>query len=68
MSVAPARGRNETLRAPADGLARQIGEREWLSADPPYADLVLHLDREPIHHGPQIRLLRELSRDRGDRR
>jgi hypothetical protein len=68
MSVAPARGWNETLSAPADGLVRPIGEPPGLSADSLYADLVLHLDRELIHHGAESCLLRDLSRDRGDRR
>jgi hypothetical protein len=45
-----------------DDLERPIGpgEGEWASA--PYADLVLHINREVIHHGAEILLLRDLFR------
>jgi hypothetical protein len=48
----------------ADGLHRQCGPAE------PYPEasmavLVLHINREVIHHGGEIALLRDLYRDRG---
>jgi hypothetical protein len=47
-----------------EGLERPIGpgEGEWAAS--PYADLVLHISREAIHHGAEILLLRDLYRDR----
>lgn len=42
------------------GLARPIGPGEGLWAEAPFADLVLHLNRELIHHGAEICLLRDL--------
>jgi hypothetical protein len=44
----------------ADGLARPCGpvERPW--ADEPMAALVLHINREMLHHGAEIALLRDL--------
>ena len=44
------------------GLARPVGEHEGPWAESPYADLVLHLNRELIHHGAEICLLRDLYR------
>jgi hypothetical protein len=48
----------------ADGLERPVGEAEGSYAHLPYADLVLHLHREVIHHGAEILLLRDLWRHR----
>jgi hypothetical protein len=45
-----------------DGLARPVGEAEGHFAESPYADLVLHINRELIHHGAEICLLRDLYR------
>ena len=47
----------------ADALERPIGpdEGEWAAA--PYADLVLHIHREALHHGAEILLLRDLFRN-----
>lgn len=46
-----------------DGLERPVGsgEGEWAAA--PYAELVLHISREAIHHGAEILLLRDLYRN-----
>jgi hypothetical protein len=44
------------------GLARRVGPAEGLWAESPYADLVLHINRELIHHGAEICLLRDLYR------
>jgi hypothetical protein len=46
----------------ADALERPIGpgEGEWSEAS--YAELVLHINREVIHHGAEILLLRDLYR------
>ena len=47
-----------------EGLARPVGEHEGPWAESPYADLVLHINRELIHHGAEICLLRDLYRTR----
>ena len=44
------------------GLARRVGPAEGLWAESPYADLVLHINREAIHHGAEVLLLRDLYR------
>ncbi|WP_067486421.1 DinB family protein [Actinomadura hibisca] len=49
----------------ADGLARPCGPAEGDYADLPLASLVLHINREVIHHGAEISLLRDLYRRRG---
>jgi hypothetical protein len=48
----------------ADGLERPIGpaEGEWATAT--YAELVLHIHREVLHHGAEVLLLRDLWRHR----
>jgi DinB superfamily len=43
-----------------EGLARPCGAAEGPYADFPLADLVLHINRELIHHGAEICLLRDL--------
>jgi hypothetical protein len=43
-----------------DGLARPCGPSEGPYADRPMAALVLHVNREIIHHGAEIALLRDL--------
>lgn len=45
-----------------DGLARPCGPAEGPWADEPFAVLVLHINREVIHHGAEIALLRDLYR------
>jgi hypothetical protein len=49
----------------ADGLARPCGPAEGPWAERPLAALVLHINREAIHHGAEIALLRDLHRKRG---
>ena len=44
----------------ADGLERPCGPREDPYGDEPMAALVLHVNREVIHHGAEIALLRDL--------
>ncbi len=44
----------------ADGLARACGPAEGPHADAPMAALVLHINREMLHHGAEIALLRDL--------
>lgn len=44
----------------ADGLTRPCGPAEGPYADYPLAALVLHINREVIHHGAEIALLRDL--------
>jgi hypothetical protein len=43
-----------------DGLGRPCGPAEGPYADLPLAALVLHINREAIHHGAEIALLRDL--------
>ena len=47
-----------------DGLERAIGPAEGPWADRTYAELVLHIHREVIHHGAEVLLLRDLYRHR----
>lgn len=44
----------------AAGLARPCGQAEGEFTDLPMATLVLHINRELIHHGAEIALLRDL--------
>nr|WP_203865527.1 DinB family protein [Plantactinospora endophytica] len=46
------------------GLARPCGPAEGPYAELPMAALVLHVNRETIHHGAEISLLRDLYRTR----
>jgi len=48
----------------ADELARPCGPAEGPYAELPMASLVLHINREAIHHGAEIALLRDLYRSR----
>jgi hypothetical protein len=43
-----------------DGLAGRVGESEGDHAESPYAELVLHINREIIHHLSEVCLLRDL--------
>lgn len=52
----------------ADGLERPIGPAEGPWAEHSYAELALAMHREVIHHGAEILLLRDLYRNRQDRR
>ncbi|MGI8694470.1 MAG: DinB family protein [Geodermatophilaceae bacterium] len=45
-----------------EGLSRPCGPAEGPFADAPLADLVLHINREAIHHGAEILVLRDLYR------
>jgi DinB superfamily len=49
-----------------EGLARPVGPAEGPWAESPYADLVLHINRELIHHAAEICLLRDLYLHRKD--
>lgn len=42
------------------GLARPIGEAEGEWAEHSMAELVLHINREAIHHLAEVALLRDL--------
>ncbi|HEY1819231.1 MAG TPA: DinB family protein [Trebonia sp.] len=46
----------------ADDLARPCGPAEGPYAELPMASLVLHINREALHHGAEIALLRDLYR------
>jgi hypothetical protein len=45
-----------------DGMARPCGPAEGPFAEAPLAALVLHINREVLHHGAEISLLRDLYR------
>ena len=47
-----------------EDLGRPVGPAEGPFAEHPYAELVLHINREVIHHGAEILLLRDLYRAR----
>ena len=49
-----------------EGLARPCGPAEGPYADRPLSTLVLHINREAIHHGAEIALLRDLYAHRSD--
>jgi len=49
----------------AEGLARPCGPAEGPYAASPLAELVLHINREALHHGAEIALLRDLYRGTG---
>ena len=49
-----------------EGLRRPCGPAEGPFAEYPMAALVLHINREAIHHGSEICLLRDLYRNRDD--
>ena len=44
-----------------EGLTRPCGPAEGPFADYPMAALALHINREVLHHGAEIALLRDLS-------
>jgi hypothetical protein len=46
------------------GLARPCGPAEGPFAESPMATLVLHVNREALHHGAEIALLRDLYANR----
>ena len=46
----------------AEGLMRPCGPAEGPWSDEPMAALVLHINREALHHGAEIALLRDLYR------
>jgi hypothetical protein len=50
----------------AEGLEQPCGPAEGPFADYPMAALVLHINREVIHHGAEMLLLRDLYRRRAD--
>ncbi len=50
-----------------EGLAKPCGPAEGPWADHSMAALVLHINREMLHHGAEIALLRDLYAHRGDR-
>lgn len=46
-----------------DALAKPCGPAEGPFADYPFAALVLHINREVIHHGAEVACMRDLYRD-----
>lgn len=51
-------------RLGGEGLTRECGPAEGPFAAAPMATLVLHINREVIHHGAEIALLRDLYRSK----
>jgi hypothetical protein len=47
-------------RLDLEALARPVGPHEGPFAEYPFAALILHINREAIHHGAEIALLRDL--------
>jgi hypothetical protein len=45
-----------------EGMARPVGPAEGPFAEHPYGTLVLHINREAIHHLGEVLLLRDLYR------
>jgi hypothetical protein len=56
--------RNGVRSLSATDLARPCGSAEGQYAEYPLAALVLHINREALHHGAEILLLRDLYRNR----
>jgi len=53
----------EGVRGPTDErLWEPVGEAEGEWAAAPFVDLILHINREAIHHGAEMLLLRDLYR------
>jgi hypothetical protein len=48
-----------------EGLVRPCGPAEGPYAEFPLAALILHINRETIHHAAEIAVLRDLYRNRG---
>ena len=48
-----------------EGLIRPCGPAEGPYADSPLSQLVLHINREALHHGAELALLRDLYRAKG---
>jgi hypothetical protein len=48
-----------------DGLSRKCGPAEGPYSEYPLATLILHINRETMHHGAEIALLRDLYRAKG---
>ena len=46
----------------AEGLARPCGPAEGPWASSPFAALIFHINREALHHGAEVLLLRDLYR------
>ncbi|WP_181775985.1 DinB family protein [Amycolatopsis pittospori] len=59
-----ARWRDGVRSLTAEGLERPCGEAEGPYSEYPLVTLVLHINREAIHHGAEILLLRDLYRAR----
>jgi hypothetical protein len=49
----------------AEGMAKPCGPAEGPWASAPFAALILHINREALHHGAEVLLLRDLYRTSG---
>lgn len=54
--------RNGVLSLDEASLQQPIGETEGVWGDRPMASLILHVNREVMHHGAEIALLRDIYR------
>lgn len=50
----------------AVALAAPCGPHEGPFAESPFAALVLHINREALHHGAELLLMRDLYRNRNE--
>lgn len=60
LSAAYRRWRDAVAALDDDAVLRPLGPKGATFADAPMAELVLHLNREVMHHGAEIALLRDL--------
>ena len=51
----------------AEGLARAVGPAEGHWSSSPFAGLIFHINRELLHHGAEVLLLRDLYRAHPER-
>lgn len=64
LTAAYERWRDALLAMPASRLAEPCGPAEGRYADAPFLTLVLHINREIIHHAAECCLIRDLYRQR----
>lgn len=58
------RWKSELTSMPAERLAAPCGPAEHHFSESPFADLILHINREFIHHAAECALLRDLYRQK----
>jgi hypothetical protein len=68
LASAYTRWRDAITELSEEQLLTPLGEKGAYFAEEPMAALVLHLNRETMHHGAEVCLLRDLYRDTGGAR